>query len=98
MPSSSRASSTLRAPWTCIVWSSIRRDLGHAGDQLVAHLADHFLQKLLQRDDAGRAAELVDCHGHLTARDLHFPEQVVDGFDSGMKRASRIRGSMGSSG
>lgn len=54
---------------------------------LVAHLADDLLDDVLQRDDTGRAAVLVDHHGHR-ALAVHPVEQPVHrqrlGYEQGL--------------
>ena len=46
---------------------------------LVADLPDDLLEQVLERDDAGRAAVLVDHHGQVRARVLQVAQQVVQG-------------------
>jgi hypothetical protein len=66
---------------------------------LVEHLADDLLDEVLQRDDAGGAAVLVDDDGHLIAAraQLRHDGIQVDGFGHpqrllAMAAAGRRRG------
>src|SRR5262245_11520725 len=50
---------------------------------LVGYLADDLLQDVLDRDDAGGAAVLIDDDHHVDLVDLHLSQHVVDGLGVG---------------
>ena len=50
---------------------------------LVADVADDLLEQVLERDDTGRAAVLVDYDGHADAVAAHLADQVLDGLALG---------------
>src|SRR5690606_18374416 len=53
-------------------------DRGRLDLVLVADVAYDLFDQVLERDDARRAAELVDDDGHVHALLLHLPEQPLD--------------------
>ena len=61
-------------------------------------LADHFLEQILERDDAGGAAVLVDHHHHLRPLPPHRREHGVERRGLGHERQRpRVAGPIGSS-
>ena len=65
-------------------------DAGLLGVVLVGDLADDLLEDVLDGDDAGGAAVLVDDDGDVPALRLHLAQQVVDRLGVGHVKTGRI--------
>ena len=79
-------------PATSTVWASMRLQRRVGQIELVFDLADDLLQHVLQRDDAGRRAVLVDNDRKLLALLTQLAQQRADilGFGDDERGAGEV--------
>ena len=87
MPNSSPSSSTCSRGLTRTAPSSSSSTVGALDVVLVGDLADDLLEDVLDRDQAGGAAVLVDDDRDVGALCLHLAQQVVDRLGVGHEHA-----------